>query len=100
MSSLQGGHLPSVDGIQLRISSLLSRQLRRCQRVDLELRHRAPLVRSIVFPVVQRAAHVFLAESTLPTGSVRKGVDIAVYFTGAMFNFEIELFDFTIQRPC
>ena len=99
MSSLQGGHLPSVDGGQLRISRLLSRQLTRRERVDFELGYRAPRVRGVVFLVVRRAAHVFLAENTLPTGSTRKGVGIAVFFTGAMFNLEIELFDFHHPAP-
>ena len=94
MSSLQGGHLPSVDRGQLPISSLLNRQRTRCERVNFDLRHRTPRVRGVVFPVVRRAAHVFLAESTLPTGSARKGVGIAVFFTSAVFNLEIELFDF------
>ena len=66
----------------------------KAREIDLELRHRAYRVCGVVFPVVRRAAHVFLAESALPTGSTRKGVGIALFFSGSMFNLEIELLDF------
>ena len=72
VSSLQGGHHSCVDGGQLRISSLLSRQLIKRERVDLELRHRAPRVRGVVFPVVRRAVHVILAENAPPIGSAER----------------------------
>ena len=80
MSILLGGHLPCVDGGQIRMISLLSRVLTNRDRVDLELRHRAPRVRGVVFPVARRQHTSFLQKTHSRQGQQERASALQYFF--------------------